>query len=82
MTGRLWRQKLFGIEEALANLAQATAEDRATVTNLTDSKMNLTKQVVYHANHMATEDAAMATIQKTIRKLQGEINTLKINLSG
>ena len=32
---------LVGMEEAFANLSQATSEDRAAVTYLTDANMNL-----------------------------------------
>ena len=55
---------LVGIEEAFANLAQATLEDRAGVTTLTRANMNLTTQVVEYANHLVTKDSAMESIRK------------------
>ena len=58
------------IKEASANLAQATAEDRAAVNNLTYVNMNLLTQVAEQANHMATKDTAMATMQNIINQLQ------------
>ena len=58
------------IKEASANLAQATAEDRASVNNLTYVNMNLLTQVAYQSNHMATKDTAMATMQNIINQLQ------------
>ena len=47
----------MGIEEAFDNLAQATAQDRAVVTNLTDANMNFVTKVDEQSNHMATKDA-------------------------
>ena len=38
---RYGANNLVRIKEAFANLAQATDEDRASVTNLTDANMNL-----------------------------------------
>ena len=37
---------LVGIKESFKNLAQATAEDRVSVTNLTGANMNLMTQVL------------------------------------
>ena len=62
---------MVGIEEALENLAQAIAEDRAVVNNITGANMNLTSQVEALANHMSTKDTVMAMMQKTINQLQG-----------
>ena len=56
-------------EESITNLAQATEEGRAEVTNLTGTNMNLTTQVGEYANHMETKDSAMATMEKTTSKL-------------
>ena len=60
---------LVGIKEAFANLAQATVVDRAGVTNLTDSNKNLVNQVAEQANHMATNDVSIDTMQKLIQKI-------------
>ena len=49
-------------EEPFANPAQENTEDRAEVNNLTDANMNLTTRVAKQANHMATKDAAIATM--------------------
>ena len=46
-------------DEAFVNLAQATAEDRASVTNPTDANIQLATQVEEQSNHMATKDANM-----------------------
>ena len=64
----------MGIEEALANLAQATEEDRAAVTNLTDSNRHLATQVGKQANHMATKDNTMERMTKLIQQIHGRIN--------
>ena len=42
---------------ALANLAQATAEDRAAVTNLTMANSTLTEQVARYDNRLSTKEA-------------------------
>ena len=70
-----------GIKEAFVNLAQATEEYREELINLTEANMSLETQVADHANHMATKDSAMATMQKKIIQLQGKIKILKSNLS-
>ena len=72
----------MGIEEDFVNLAQAKAEDRAVVTNLTDANRNLATQVAVQANNMETKDAAMETISKIIQQLQGGIKTLKSKQAG
>ena len=68
---------LVGIEGAFANLSQETAEDRAKVTNLTDSNKHLENQVAEKSNNMAIKDVAINTMQKLIQKLQEYIRTLK-----
>ena len=80
--GRYGANNLVVIEEAFTNLAQATAEDRAAVTNLTDENRHLATQVAAQANNMATKDASMDTMSKIIQQLQGEINTLKSKQAG
>ena len=59
------------IKEDFTNLAQATAEDRASVTNLTDANRHPATQVAAQANNMTTKDSAMETMQKIIQQLQG-----------
>ena len=61
----------MGIEEAFTNLAQATAEDRSVVTNLTDKNRHLEAQVSAQTNNMMTKDSDMETMQKIILQLQG-----------
>ena len=62
---------LVRIEEAFANLTQSIAEDRASVTNLSGSNMNLKTQVAEYANHMANNESAMAKMQKKIIQMKG-----------
>ena len=62
---------LVRIEEAFANLTQSIAEDRASVTNLSGSNMNLKTQVAEYANHMANNKSAMAKMQKKIIQMKG-----------
>ena len=42
---------------AFANLAQATAEHLAGITNLTTTNINLTEQVALYANRLSTKEA-------------------------
>ena len=63
---------LFGIEEAFANLVQATAEDREAANNLTGANINLTTQVEEYANHMAIKDSTMATMKKNPASFKGK----------
>ena len=58
-----------GTEESITNLSQAIEEGRASVTNLTGTNMNLTTQVGKYANHMATKNSAMVTMEKTTSQL-------------
>ena len=44
--------------------------------------MNLATQVADQANPMDTKDISVATMQKLINQLQGEIKTLKTKQSG
>ena len=48
---------------------QATAEDRAEVTNIIVTNMNLITQVAEYSNLVATKDAAMVKMQNIIRQL-------------
>ena len=73
---------LVGINEAFANLDQATAEDRAAVNNLTDANTHLAIQVSKEANHMANKDTNIETMTKLIQQIQGEIKTLKTKQAG
>ena len=73
---------LVGIEEAFANFAQETAEDRAEVTSLADANIHLATQVAKQANHISTKYAAMDTMTKLVQQLQGEIKTLKTEQVG
>ena len=56
---------LVGIEEAFTNLAQATAEYMAAVTNFTEAKIHYATQVANQANRMAKNDAAKEKIQNS-----------------
>ena len=42
---------------AFTNLAQATSEDRAAVTNLTTENSTLTEQVALYDNRLSTKEA-------------------------
>ena len=57
---------LVFIEEAFANLAQATAEDREAVTKLTKANRYLSTQVAAQAKNMTTKDVAMETTKNII----------------
>ena len=62
---------LVGIEEEFTNLDQATAYDRAEVTNLTKYNVTLTSQVAEYANNLSTREAENAALHKTISKING-----------
>ena len=64
-----------------ANLAQATAEDRAAVTNLTAANSTLTEQVVLYANRLSTKEADNIVMQMSMKNLQGGINNLKAKVA-
>ena len=55
------------IKKDFANLAQATAEDREAVNNLTEANRHLETQLATQANNMATKDATMDKMSKLIR---------------
>ena len=69
---------LIEIENAFANLAQATADDRTSVINLTGPSMNLATQVDEYANHLAIKDYGMAALKNS--HIQRGINNLKRKL--
>ena len=48
---------------ALANLAQATAEDCATVINLTMANSTLNEQVEIYANRLSTKEVDNVALQ-------------------
>ena len=73
---------LVFIKEAFTNIAHATAEDRAAVSNLTDKNRHLASQMAAQANNLMNKDAAMDTTQKIILQLQGELKTLKTKQVG
>ena len=68
-------------EESITNLAQATEEGRAEVTNLTGTNMNLTTQVGEYANHLETNDSNMANMEKTTIQIYGGIKNLNSKLA-
>ena len=64
-----------------ANLAKATAEDRADVTNLTTPNRTLTEQVALYANRLSTKEADNIVMQISMKNLQGVINNLKAKVA-
>ena len=64
------------IKEVFDNLAHATAEDRAAVTNPSAAIKHKENQVGKQTNDMATKYAAIETMQELIQELQGDIKTL------
>ena len=69
------------IKEAFDNLAQAAAENRATVANLTDSNISFTAQVAEYAKNLLVKESEMAALHKTFSNLQGEINNPEVKLN-
>ena len=66
---------------AFANLAQSTAEDRATITNLKTVNSTLPEQVVRYANRLSTKEADNVLLQKAMKNLQGEVKKLKAEVT-
>ena len=65
---------------AFANLAQAAAEDRTVVTNLTTANITLTEQVVMYANRLSTNETDNMALQTYMSNLQGELKNLKMEV--
>ena len=63
-----------------SNLAQATLEDRAALTNLTTVNSTLMEQVAMYTNNLSTKEADNMALQTTIRNLQGELKNLKAKM--
>ena len=61
-------------------LYHTTAEDRASVKNLTNTNVNLTKKVVEYANHLSTKESNIAALTNTISKLQSDVKNLKAKI--
>ena len=59
------------IEQEFYNLAQATAEDRTAVTNLTTDKSTFSEQLELYTNRLSTKEVdnkALYTAMKTYKK--------------
>ena len=63
-----------------SNLAQATSEDRAAVTNLTTVNSTLTEQVAMYTNNLSTKEADNMALQTSMSNLQSELKTLKVEV--
>ena len=57
---------------SFSNLAQATAEDRAAVTNLVTANITLTEQVVLYSNRLSTKEVDNMTLHTAVRNLQAQ----------
>ena len=65
---------------SFSNLAQATAEDRAAVTNLVTANITLTEQVVLYSNRLSTKEVDNMTLHTAVRNLQGKLKKLKAEI--
>ena len=65
---------------AFSNLAQAMAEDCASVTNLITANRTLTEQVAMYLNRISTKEADNMALQTVMKNLQGEGNNLKVEV--
>ena len=68
------------ISVAFDNLAQATAEDRADVTNLMMTNSTLREQVAMCANHLSIKEADNMALQMAVSNLRGELKNLKVEI--
>ena len=66
---------------AFANLAQATVEDRAAVTNITTTNSTLKEKVALYINLLSTKEADNMALQTAMKNLQGEVKNLKAEVS-
>ena len=69
------------ISTAFANLAQATVEDRAAVTNITTTNSTLKEQVALYINRLSTKEADNMALQTAMKNLQGEVKNLNTEFS-
>ena len=69
-----------GIKEVFTILSHTTAEDKASVKNLTNTNVTLTEKVVEYANHLSTKESNIAALTNTIPKLQSEVKNLKAKI--
>ena len=53
------------------NLAQATAEDRAAITNLTTEKSTFSKQVTLYTNRLPNKEVYNKSLNTAVKNLQG-----------
>ena len=60
-----------------ANLALATADNRAAVNNLTTENSTLNEQVSLYANRLSTKEVDTMALQTAMRNIQGELKNLK-----
>ena len=65
---------------AFANMAQATAEDCAAVTNLTTANNTLTEKVALYAKHLSTKEADNRALKTAMSNLQEELKNLKAEM--
>ena len=61
-------------------LSQATVEDGAAVTNLTDTNLTLTAKIAEYANHLSTKDSTIVALTNIISNLQGKVKNLKAKI--
>ena len=54
-----------------ANLAQATAEDRAAITNMKTANSTLTKQLSMYTNRLSAKEADNMVLHTCMKNLQG-----------
>ena len=64
------------IEEASANLAHETSEDRAVVKNVTNKNSKLTTHVEEYVNHLTAKYAKIMVLTKKTTNIQGEPKNL------
>ena len=69
-----------GIKEVFTILSHNTAEDRASVKNLTNTNVTLTEKVVEYENHLSTKESNIAALTNTISSLQGDVKNLKAKI--
>ena len=53
------------------NLAQATAKDRAAITNLTTEKSTFSKQVTLYTNRLPNKEVYNKALNTAVKNLQG-----------
>ena len=69
------------IQQEFYNLAQATAEDHTSFTNLTTENSTFPEQVTLYTNHLPTKEMKNEALYTAVKNLQGYFKNVKAEVS-